>query len=494
MDIHNYSKIMNLGYFKFCGRSIHVKTTDEKIILKIEDRIKLNADYWDFKANAESERDYVHNMFAYPAMMVPKMQRELLSTVIDSLYEDNPGLGRLSILDPFVGSGTILVEGMLKGLNVAGIDINPLAILICKVKTTPLPLDVLNEKINELKTKIDNLILNEQITRFDAIDKWFKPYVILGLDRIKAAIRQESDLDYRRFFWVCFCQTVRNVSNSRTCTYKLHIKSKADIENFNKDVIALFKEIIDDNYRNFALFINELSSKKLLSRRKGKLKYKGKVDIIYGDSKKVIQRMSKKGNRQFDLLFTSPPYGDNHTTVTYGQYSVLQLRWIDINDIGIKIDNKVVSSLSEIDRQSLGGIISKQHAEEKCSDIIYRSGTLFEQVHTIKSKDEEKIFKIVSFYKDLDWCIENISRIMKTNSYLIWIVGNRKVAYEEIRMNEILVELSNHYNLRLILDFKRGIYKKRMPDLNAYKGEKDNLIGTMKQEIIMIFRKHQIED
>lgn len=87
--------------------------------------------HWDYRGNNNSERDYVHGFCTYPAMMVPKMQREMLDVCLEHLQDTS-----IRLLDPFAGSGTILVEGMLRGLNIVGIDINPLAILLCKAKTT----------------------------------------------------------------------------------------------------------------------------------------------------------------------------------------------------------------------------------------------------------------------------------------------------------------------------------------------------------------------
>ena len=98
-------------------------------------------DHWDYRGTNNSERDYVHGFCTYPAMMVPKMQREMLDVCLNQIQGTTPFL-----LDPFAGSGTILVEGMLKGLNIVGIDVNPLAILLCKVKTTILDPVTLEEK------------------------------------------------------------------------------------------------------------------------------------------------------------------------------------------------------------------------------------------------------------------------------------------------------------------------------------------------------------
>lgn len=64
--------------------------------------------HWDYRGNNNSERDYVHGFCTYPAMMVPKMQREMLDVCLEHLQDTS-----IRLLDPFAGSGTILVEGTL---------------------------------------------------------------------------------------------------------------------------------------------------------------------------------------------------------------------------------------------------------------------------------------------------------------------------------------------------------------------------------------------
>lgn len=63
--------------------------------------------HWDYRGNNNSERDYVHGFCTYPAMMVPKMQREMLDVCLEHLQDTS-----IRLLDPFAGSGTILVEGI----------------------------------------------------------------------------------------------------------------------------------------------------------------------------------------------------------------------------------------------------------------------------------------------------------------------------------------------------------------------------------------------
>lgn len=301
--------------------------------------------HWDYQGKGKSERDFVHGFCTYPAMMVPKMQREVLEVCL-SHFEGE----QVCLWDPFAGSGTILVEGMLKGLDVVGVDINPLAILLCKVKTAIIIPNGLKASANKLKSKIKNLkSAKVKDFYFDGIDKWFTKAAIKDLSILRKAIVNEPKIELRRFFWAAFCEVVHIVSNSRDCTYKLHIKEQKDIDSYSKDALEIFAKTLDFNIERYLTFYKNLKDNSRLTRDGAS--YKGIVEVHLGNSIDFLKRTRRK----FNLILTSPPYGDNHTTVSYGQYSVMPLRWIELSDIDDNIDGKILNTISGIDCISLGG-------------------------------------------------------------------------------------------------------------------------------------------
>ncbi len=70
-----------------------------------------------------------HNFYLYPARFSPEIAR----TVID-IFSD-PGDW---VLDPFMGGGTTIIEGLARGRFVIGADLNALAHFVARVRTTPL--------------------------------------------------------------------------------------------------------------------------------------------------------------------------------------------------------------------------------------------------------------------------------------------------------------------------------------------------------------------
>jgi site-specific DNA-methyltransferase (cytosine-N4-specific) len=80
---------------------------------------------WDFVG--ANTKQFTHCYHNYPAMMIPQIAERILSK-----YGEDSHL----LFDPYCGTGTSLVEANLKGINAIGTDLNPLARLIAKTKTT----------------------------------------------------------------------------------------------------------------------------------------------------------------------------------------------------------------------------------------------------------------------------------------------------------------------------------------------------------------------
>src|SRR3989344_8377422 len=99
---------------------------------------------WDFRKDFTKYSN--HGFHTYPAMMIPQVARRLIRT-----YGKNAKV----LLDPFMGSGTALLEATLHTNfeKAYGIDINPLALLISKVKTTPIDSKILWKEYHQLIEK-----------------------------------------------------------------------------------------------------------------------------------------------------------------------------------------------------------------------------------------------------------------------------------------------------------------------------------------------------
>src|SRR3989338_10289678 len=119
----------------------------QSISLMENNGIKFKDESWDFRNDFTKYSN--HGFHTYPAMMIPQVARRLIETY---------GKDKEVLLDPFMGSGTALLEASLhKNFKKAyGIDINPLALLIAKVKTTPINPEIVKEEYKKLIARCDD--------------------------------------------------------------------------------------------------------------------------------------------------------------------------------------------------------------------------------------------------------------------------------------------------------------------------------------------------
>ncbi|TDT91013.1 site-specific DNA-methyltransferase [Pseudodesulfovibrio indicus] len=420
-------------------------------------------DYWSFRGN--SRREHGHAFFQYPAMMVPQM----VKTVLNKVNEIHPDIEWVG--DPFAGSGTILTETMNAGFNFQGNDINPLAILLCRVKSGPFFIKSLNNKSEALTQRIDADSKTNVSIDFRGIDKWFRKDVQIALSRIRRAILKQKSKWARRFFWIALAEVVRLTSNSRTSTFKLHIRPQNQVNERIVDPIGLFKKTLSRN-------LEHLNSHKQLLDHKGHLsngRYSQIVDVNLADTRSntVKEHLS-------DVIVTSPPYGDNTTTVPYGQYSYLPLQWIDLTDIDASIDERILNTTQEIDSRSLGG--NKRILAQDSEMLCDLSLSLSECLDKLKPFPRDRTNRVVAFFRDLNACLPSVLGGLREGGVMIWTLGNRKVGGEIIPLDLILSELLAHHHTTLISSITREIPSKRMALRN-------NVADTMSTERVLVMRK-----
>ena len=123
---------------------INQKLLEKSEIFKIKDFSSIDIDYsWSFSDKTIKDTAYItHNYYTYPAKFIPQLVSRLINTYTNK-YD--------IVVDPFMGSGTTIVESLINNRYAFGVDINEIAYLISKVKTTPIELK--NLKILFLITK-----------------------------------------------------------------------------------------------------------------------------------------------------------------------------------------------------------------------------------------------------------------------------------------------------------------------------------------------------
>lgn len=440
------------------------KKTIERILLS---RLQKISEDGILDAENADRNENMHCFFMYPAMMVPATQSAIIKAFSGILPKGSYAI------DPFMGSGTSLLSCIEFGFNIFGQDINPFAVLISKAKTITYNIKKLNATLINIKNRINEDTSTAVEVSFPNIDKWFSAEAQIAFSKIRRAIKEEKNIKYRYFFWVMMAETIRLGSNDRTSTYKLHRRNEDELKYRNIDIINKFLSLSECGINDYELFCNKINEEHINYNNK----FKGHAKIIWGDSCNEI-----KSSHKFDILLSSPPYGDNLTTVTYGQTSYLPLQWIPSEDIECPYD--YLRTTQEIDRQSLGGRIDNKSIIEKQLSLFKKTATLEKFISDIPDAEKVRYKKTISFIADFDKCLINIIKVMKEDAYYIWTIGNRFVGGREIPNAEILQDLMEYYGIDLFFKAERQISNKKQPNKNNYS-------KTMEKEQIMIFHRKE---
>jgi len=405
---------------------------------------------WDFRT--VNTKQYTHCFHPYPAMMIPQVAGRIL---------DEFGENAKLLFDPYCGTGTSLVEANLRGINAIGTDINPLARLIAKVKTTIISLKLLDSYLKDFNDFIFSIRLGGKkvkpiIPNFKNIDYWFKKETQYWLAVIKEYIEKINNKDIQDFFKVAFSETVREVSLTKNSEFKLCRMTYKQIEKFNPDVLSIMIGKLVRNRNGMAEYIS-LKKNKAVSQIYD-------FNTVYQIPKNILPPYS------VDIVVTSPPYGDSRTTVAYGQFSRLSNQWL-----GFEENN-------EVDKKSMGGVRKKEFKN-------FNFEPLDEVLLQIAKIDKKRVYDVISFYKDYESSIQNVSKVVKKGGIVAYVVGNRRVKGIEIPNDEITREFFERNGFRHIQTIIREIPNKKMPKRNS----PTNVAGisdiTMNYEYIVILQK-----
>ena len=392
-----------------------------------------------------------HGVHKFPAKFFPELPRYLISK-----YSK---LGDV-VIDPMCGSGTTLLESILQNRHAVGVDIDPIAKMISKVKTTPIDSSLLDKTKENLSILIDNKIKTNKkpkIPEFNYRDKWFKPFVLEELGIIKESIlelvdslqKKESFSDnsisnLRDFLLVVFSSIIREMSNAdphctRTVIRKNLVKKIARFDTINKFFFNLDKQI--QGMKEFSNIYNRL--------------YYKQVNLPKNSD---ARNLNIKDN-SINLAVTSPPYAN---AVDYPRTHQLELYWLGLVN---------GDPLSKMKRNYIGTEAVFSYEYNAIPETEYtKLNWLVKQVY---GKDQRRAYILYRFFKDMEKNLQETFRVLKPGARYCVVIGNNTVRGTYVKSHEIITqmalsqnvgfELENYFHSGLINHYIKIPRKERMP-------------------------------
>lgn len=404
-------------------------------------------DRWTFRdANT---KEYTHRYHVYPAMMIPQIARTLIE-------EYGPKGELKTILDPYMGSGTTLVEASIKGVDSIGTDLNPLARMMSKVKTTHYNEDLIKTQFAEISFHLSfydtSKVLNRDFERVSNYKYWYSEDVLLKLSYLQQIIEEyASNSD---FFRLILAEIVREVSFTRNGEFKRFRMSEDKIAAYNPNPFELF----DKKVRRNIAGLHEYNA----------TAYRADVAIHNFNSTHNIPHDIVEAE-SIDMVVTSPPYGDSRTTVAYGQFSRWANEWFGFDNA------------KTLDNELMGG--------SKCREVRFDSKELDSTLTEIRALDEKRYWDVVSFLNDYHLSIQNVANTVRIGGRVCYVVGDRRVKGVQIPLDYFTAEMFEQSGFTHIKTIVREIPSKRMPSLTSPTNQTGKSVQTMSHEYIVILEK-----
>lgn len=347
-----------------------------------------------------------HSLHRFPAKYIPQVPRWAIS---------NFATAESIVLDPFMGSGTTLVEALCVVDHSYGIDIDPLARLIAKAKTgafTPSRLEsIASALVPDQLPAVEDCFL--PMSGVKNINHWFSNDVWKDLCRLYVAIEQiECTENERDFFFAVFSSTLRWVSNADDQTQKTYVSGT-----LKKTPPAVFRTFDKSLQRALAGVAS------LHSRRGNR-----KATILDGSA--LSMPMS---DGSVDLIVTSPPYLDS---VDYMYNFMLEYFWL-----GPKLGVPNRPEYNRRRRLPVG-------AKNPLNSVPAVPEPIIDLVDPLKIPEYRRN-AVLAYFNLMQQHFIEAARALKDGARYVLVVGNSQAATGVLPVHDCLLRLAKASGLHL---------------------------------------------
>ena len=387
---------------------------------------------WSFVEYKPSDTGkWTHDYHRYPAKFIPQL--------VERLIDEYTSHKEANINDPFMGCGTTIVTAISRGFKASGTDINKIAYLITKVKSTPIEPEYLNKKIEQLlfklkslngsqKTlfddKIESLIPQKNLNR---INYWFTEESKNELGKILRVIYNEDDETIKNFFIVAFSHILKN------CSIWLQGSTKPtrDLKKIPVKPYGALRRHLRKMQSSNDAFYNVIPA----NVRENLNEY---LNIKIGDA-----RRQTVPDNSVDLIVSSSPYV---TSYEYADLHQLSTIWLDLAE-----------DLTEYKKEFIGTSYKKYENKK------LRSSIAMGIVDKMSKKSKKAAKEIEAFFIDMEDVFDESFRILKHGSRCCYVIGDTKLKGVDILNAEVFADSSQYSGFKLDRIIKREIPSKILP-------------------------------
>jgi DNA modification methylase len=366
----------------------------------------------------------VHNLHAFAAKFPPQLPRVFIQQLTE------PGD---AVLDPMAGSGTAVIEAARLGRVGIAIDLDPLAVRMCKAKLTPLDTNLASSQAEAVLGEARRLLESggphyyrsvldsfEPASR-DFVAYWFLPETIAELGALVQAIRQLAH-PYRLFFETLLSSIIVTKSGGVSLARDLaHSRPHRVAHKRVKNALEAFRE----------------KSQKAIPILEEVRQLAGPAYVFRGDSRRL-----PLSTNSVDLIVTSPPYAN---AIDYMRAHKFSLVWLGTS----------IGQLSELRGKYIGAERALLADQELLSPSAEKA------VREIRERDPARAGIVYRYFVDMAATLKEMHRVLRPGRFAIIVVGSSTIRGVVVNTALALAEMGQRLGFRLLDVKEREIDRDR---------------------------------
>jgi len=393
-----------------------------------------------------------HGMHSFPARFPPQIVAWAIETFLGRSNEYPPS-GKPIVFDPMVGSGTTVVEALLRGFHGFGTDIDPLARLMTRVKSRPLPIKLLRSYAEELRAAVsadifnyrgideappfDPVVLSASYSplpldacakpNWDGLTHWFFPSVIDELALIRERIRRVEHEHIREFFEIVFsaCIVTKGGSSLANAYDLAHSRAHKVVPEEVPDTLGRFLEELNRKTKTITAFTQAMQAREKMT---------GPVTAkVVGED----GRNTPLDCNSVDLIVTSPPYINALDYPRATKFALYWLRWTH-------------KDYQQHTRRYIGTERIRKKDYEVWVDRSTSSAEANRHIARLREKHPKMAGVIYKFTVDMQGIIREMKRVLKPGCVAIVVVGDNYIRGDNVATHRILDEVAKQEGFHLI--------------------------------------------
>ena len=365
--------------------------------------------------NSRDIRYFTHSFHEYKGRFYPQLAKALMNYA--GLKKGD------TVLDPFCGSGTTLVESLLFGVNAVGVDINPIAYLLSKAKVESILLE--EENLSQIEKTFGDLEKKPEWRKINLdqrgcgldmeyLKSWFPENNLKKIIFIQQTIRALSDETSQLLVKVILSNMLREFSYQDP--KQLRIRRRLDKPPHH--LLETFKQTLFEKTENLKKF-------RMLNR----FKPISKVDNYLGDVRTLMKSVGLKKN-SIDAVITSPPYATALPYVDTDRLSLFAFGYTSRNRFK-RLEESLIGNreITKTKRDALNERLEKKSGTPILPESIRR---LLKKIHRL-NKNANVGFRrkntaalLYQYFLDMHQGIGQVSQVLKKNKLAFFVVGNNR--------------------------------------------------------------------